>query len=362
MKKCIKKAEGITLVALVVTIVIMLILAGVSLNVILGNLGILGKTQNARTLTKQSQIEEEITLWKADNILEDTIQNESIQKLLDNLEQKGLIDSSEKNEAAEKGYITVGDKNISFYDGIQNVSYIASNSYEDIKFEKVITEGNIIAQKPEYTNYKIEGISNTKDGTYVTTGSVEGKSGILEVIGDIQDATFRYTLTNFMKGDEKFYCKINIDNEMYFQELNVIQGDVMLYEEDFVGIKYEGDNWSDDINENYTNGKAKLADSTNGAQHVSWEYNGALCELLFRDNTETGYLMIHLYKDGEIMGTAYIDTKNGNGEDRFKQNLLTKYSNYMIGEANRKVDIALAKKIGGFGKYLYIDAIKIYRK
>ena len=39
----VKKKEGITLIALVVTIVLLLILAGVSLNLVLGNNGIITK-------------------------------------------------------------------------------------------------------------------------------------------------------------------------------------------------------------------------------------------------------------------------------------------------------------------------------
>ena len=48
-----KKQKGITLIALVVTIVILLILSGISLNIVLGNNGIITKAQEAK-----------ITKWK----------------------------------------------------------------------------------------------------------------------------------------------------------------------------------------------------------------------------------------------------------------------------------------------------------
>ena len=44
-----KKEKGITLVALVVTIVVLLILAGVSISLVLGNNGIVKKAQDAKT-------------------------------------------------------------------------------------------------------------------------------------------------------------------------------------------------------------------------------------------------------------------------------------------------------------------------
>ena len=50
-----KNNKGITLVALVVTIVVLLILAGVSINLVLGNNGIIAKAQDAKTKTAEDQ-------------------------------------------------------------------------------------------------------------------------------------------------------------------------------------------------------------------------------------------------------------------------------------------------------------------
>lgn len=50
-----KTKKGITLVALVVTIVILLILAGVSVNLVLGNDGLIGRAKEAREKTAQGQ-------------------------------------------------------------------------------------------------------------------------------------------------------------------------------------------------------------------------------------------------------------------------------------------------------------------
>ncbi len=59
-----KKENGITLVALVVTIVVLLILAGVSISLVLGNNGIITKAKSAKNLTNQKAQEEEDTLKK----------------------------------------------------------------------------------------------------------------------------------------------------------------------------------------------------------------------------------------------------------------------------------------------------------
>ena len=56
---CIKDKNGITLVALVVTIVIVLILAGISMSFVLGENGIITKAQEAREKTEEAKANEE---------------------------------------------------------------------------------------------------------------------------------------------------------------------------------------------------------------------------------------------------------------------------------------------------------------
>ena len=55
-----KEMKGITLVALVITIVVLLILAGVSINTVLGDDGIIKKAKEAAAATKQASAEEEM--------------------------------------------------------------------------------------------------------------------------------------------------------------------------------------------------------------------------------------------------------------------------------------------------------------
>ena len=64
-----KKERGITLVALVVTIVVLLILAGISLSLILGNYGVVTKANEGRTNYANASAEEQQTLTNADNYI-----------------------------------------------------------------------------------------------------------------------------------------------------------------------------------------------------------------------------------------------------------------------------------------------------
>ena len=64
------KQNGITLIALVITIIVLLILAGVSIAMLTGNNGILTQAQNATTQTVQGEVEEACKLAVANLIAE----------------------------------------------------------------------------------------------------------------------------------------------------------------------------------------------------------------------------------------------------------------------------------------------------
>lgn len=75
-----KKQNGITLIALVITIIVLLILAGVSIAMLTGENGILNKATTATTRTKEAEAEESVKLAVnvvlADKLDPDTDTNE----------------------------------------------------------------------------------------------------------------------------------------------------------------------------------------------------------------------------------------------------------------------------------------------
>jgi hypothetical protein len=61
-----RKEQGITLIALVITIIVLLILAGVSISIVIGDNGILSKAVDASDKTKSASIIEDVELaWDA---------------------------------------------------------------------------------------------------------------------------------------------------------------------------------------------------------------------------------------------------------------------------------------------------------
>ena len=103
-KKLMKGNRGITLVALVVTIVVLLILAGISLNLVLGENGIITKAQEARDKTEQARINTE----KSMNSLEQELSNYVNKTDSGNGGNSGGSQTTVENVVIPEGYYYVG--------------------------------------------------------------------------------------------------------------------------------------------------------------------------------------------------------------------------------------------------------------
>ena len=69
-KRFLGKERGITLIALVITIIVLLILAGVSIAMLTGENGILTQAQNAKNRTEEAQAEEQNILTNYEQYIE----------------------------------------------------------------------------------------------------------------------------------------------------------------------------------------------------------------------------------------------------------------------------------------------------
>lgn len=91
-----KKNRGITLISLVVTIIILLILAGISISLLLGNDGLIARANEAKLKAKISNIKEQIHLYIGDKEIEG--KEIEPQLVFNYLKQKNVIDETNKLE------------------------------------------------------------------------------------------------------------------------------------------------------------------------------------------------------------------------------------------------------------------------
>ena len=121
-KKFFKSTKGITLIALVVTIIILLILAGISIAMLTGNNGILSQAGRAKDRTREEGAREKIQLEVMGAY--DKYGSINVEKLKTNLDNNVGADTSKINDilidGATTGKITVDGKDF-YVDGNGNV-------------------------------------------------------------------------------------------------------------------------------------------------------------------------------------------------------------------------------------------------
>ena len=89
------KEKGITLIALVVTIVILLILAGVSIAMLTGDNGILTQAQNAKNKTEEAERNEKLDLLKQEELINETLNGVEVEQVTD--EKPGELEKEDEN-------------------------------------------------------------------------------------------------------------------------------------------------------------------------------------------------------------------------------------------------------------------------
>ena len=152
------KAAGITLIALVVTIIVLLILAGISVQMLTGENGVLQKAGEAKENTEQSQIEEQIRLASmeaATNITE-TIYNDGEKEI--KIPAGFAPTRIEGEDTVEKGLVITDSKGNEFvwvvvpndgtgpnYTGVEE-----NNNIDYIKIAKALAEysGSTLSNNP----------------------------------------------------------------------------------------------------------------------------------------------------------------------------------------------------------------------
>ena len=197
LKEQLKTNKGITLIALVITIIVLLILAGVTIATLTGDNGILTKAQNAKEKNAQKTVEEQINLAvQASRINEGLVIDKDIleQELTNNgieitksendelpwtVKKDGYVYTiSENGEVKEKEGIAITTGDIEILKGStkgKKVSaQILSGETGTIKWEST---GNITISATEGNEITVNVKSNANAGeTATVTAKVEGKT------------------------------------------------------------------------------------------------------------------------------------------------------------------------------------------
>ena len=160
----IKNKNAITLISLIITIVILIILAGVSINLLLGEDGIIERAKKSKEETLIEQYKEQIEIIKAETVLknDNEITLEKLKDAFDDETQKDWINNTEiiTDNGIDKIKLTTNDGYI-FYITEKVTEYKGKGKIEN----KNIT-ADMISFTPSDTNWQVDNVKDALDYLY----------------------------------------------------------------------------------------------------------------------------------------------------------------------------------------------------
>ena len=273
-KKIFKNTKGITLIALVVTIIVLLLLAGVSIAMLTGNNGVLTQGQRAKEETRIAGVEEVVKLYKQGKYIDSTTGSvtENADEMLENLKGQKLVSEDEIDR--ENEIITIKRKDGSIAKEIQYgmVTITISKTPENEKVSRV--------------TLKVESV----EGTKIPTKNEEDFFDFFDNLSDDDKKDLiRSMYPNFVNKMTQ-----NSENPTNFKTLNDV-------------ISYLANNNS--ISENSESAFWNWIEQNEGIDNCLYDCMLELC-LCFDDESQEwkGYIITN--PGGEIIDT-YIAKENG---------------------------------------------------
>ena len=183
-KKQVRREKGITLVALVITIIVLIILAGVAIMTLTGEEGILTKAKESRISTELSAYQEELETYKASKYLEN---NTFLESTL-TAGKESLTYYTQDGKGEETGNIRTILKNISdeYFEKLEVVKGELLINTKD-RTEIKIAQSLGIAVNP----YDIEdGVLQSSDGNLLLMDQATGTLTIPDSVTAIGEGAF----------------------------------------------------------------------------------------------------------------------------------------------------------------------------
>lgn len=373
-----KSNEGITLIALVVTIVVLLILAGISIESVLGQDGLIEKTNEAKDTSKQGEIKDKIKTMLAEWQIEKYTTGGEFETFLNEKKNTNELDEVTKNldgtfDVEKEGYVLTIKENGTILEtakagprpqianvkiGIKNsdgtINEVENNQKDEgtelhITFEHSI-EGGTTTVSPEipykitkngiYT-FKITGIVNTISYEKTVNIKVEKFKTIVKV-GDYVDYPVLY---NNVANESKY-----MPNDKYSGKWRIlsIEENNMKIVSAGIPLTYCNGTWSTTSATNLTTNFFITQISNSGNTYRNCGFSGVentnqMKSLFQNDYTlqdESGKPQVRAMTKADVDKVYGSQTKSGTGVKNFDilsirtNNDEVKYTYYWLGEAD----------------------------
>ena len=247
MKRITLKEKGITLIALVVTIIVLLILAGVTISIALNNNGIISRTKDTKEENRGAIVQEQRDLWMADKKLSSYFEDngEALNDLLERLGPNGenLLTNDEIETIKDTSQIKIGSRTIDFKilnldnsnEVLEYINYTTSNNLDLDPNILVYIDGNYPILRCRYSDgklYRVDATYDEENYTYTVNGVTlepEQLDATISVVnGKKQIQTCFGTYTEEID-DWSIWCNSPKDGSEFYH--NVEEGSYMISRE-----------------------------------------------------------------------------------------------------------------------------------
>ena len=286
-KQKLKESKGITLIALVITIIVLLILAGVTIATLTGDNGILKKAGDAKTQTEQAKEDENLKIAIAGSYGTDGKLN--LKDLKDNLENQGI--NYDKNNTGFPLEVTVnGEK-----------KKIDANGNVTVKLESVAdskTKGTVFKDTTTLEDTYGNQVKVPKGFKIASDSATDVTGGIV-----IEDATYTNTI-----GSQFVWIPVGTGEKNAIKKANKETVDIALGRYEFT------ENSDGTVTTSEYSGSSYTEDTT--ASHNSSRGNAIAKDIeKFKTsaNSNHGYY-IGRYEAGVVDYNSSVSTSNSNKE------------------------------------------------
>lgn len=198
--------KGITLIALVITIIVLIILAGVSINIFFANNSIINKAKNARNSYEKAYIDEKVQMIIAEYKIKNYTYGMELSTFLNEQKSKKNIDNWEEIDGSYnielENYIAIIDKiNLSIID-----------IYENEKMSRIILSKEIAEPNTNITaTVKFGNKINYRDSKWIITTNETLGTNESDYTNSFMNETNIIDLSNL--AENKYYLHVLVVDE-----------------------------------------------------------------------------------------------------------------------------------------------------
>jgi len=341
-----KDNHGITLITLVVTMIVLIILVGVSINLILGENGIITKVKEGKQIQQEVEVQEKITMMLAEYVIEKEFNNQTllefllekknnreIDEVIDNEDGTILVQSNGSTVVINKEEIKI--KNISKSVKIEkNVTTITLDETEVTLLEGQTLIIVATVEPEDATNKEIQWISSDEEIAKVdSTGKITA-----EKAGNV-------TITAIAKDKNKIKATCSVEIKQPVDVTTIGKGIFVEYDVEYTDTYYSSYKYT----------------STNGWRLLSYKTRDDGKTLYDVQLISTGIPGIMYYSSGDTSNNYskwVIDTKKIN---EFKALLGNSYDFY-TGNSNYYALQASAGFYYNLGEMKFTQGTSNYEK